>query len=271
MKHTMKTTVLAIAASASLLLLVPTVHGKTASPAASPTSSTLDSKIEDLKVRLATKVAELRKTSPKAISGTISSVSISSITVDTTTKSMKIDLADSIKVFQILKGKRTALSTDDVDKNDQVTIFGDHDSTLDVLKANIIFIEAAKQPQRIHGFITEINKKDNSISMKGLDGTVYTVDIETTTKTLSFTMADGIEKSGFSKMETGMFVSVFGLPDSKTPNYFSAVRILHMDAKPQATLTISPTISPTTPSTPSATPLKKSPTVKPKPTATPTP
>jgi hypothetical protein len=244
MNNSIQAIIFAITVSASLVF-APISYGKTATPSAAPTSSTIDSKIEDLKVRLATKVAELRKTSPKAIFGTVSNVSISSITVDTTTKSMKIDLTDSIKVFQMLKGKRTALSTDDISKGDVVTIFGNHDATLDVLQASIIFIEAAKRPQRIHGFISETNKKNNALTIKGLDGTEYTVDIETTTKTFVYTPADGIIKSGFSKIETGMFISVLGLPDAKTPNYFSAVRVLHMNgdtntATPSAKATPTP-------------------------------
>jgi hypothetical protein len=257
------------------LLVAPVAYGKTATISArtntpTPTSSSMDAKIEDLKVRLATKVAELRKSSPKAISGTVTNVSISSITVDTTTKSMKIDLTDSIKVFQILKGKRTTLSTDDISKNDPVTIFGDYDTTLDVLKANIVFIEATNQPQRIHGFVSEIDKKNNSLTVTGLDDTVYTVDIETTTKTFSYTDADSIAKSGFSKIETGMFVSVLGTPDPKKTNTFSANRILHMNAKPGAAPTLTPTKTPTETATPSATGIVK-PTVTKKPTATPTP
>jgi hypothetical protein len=263
-------TIISATAVITALTLVPFVYGKTASPSATPTSSDLQGKIDNLKERLATKVAELRKTSPKAIFGTVSSVTISSITIDTTTKSMKIDLTDNIQVFQILKGKRTKLTTDDISKGDPVTIFGDYDSTLDVLQAKTIFIEASKQPQRIHGFVTDIDKKNNAFSLKSLDGSTYSVDIETTTKTLIWTPADGITKSGFSKIETGMFVSVLGLADPKTPNSFSGVRVLHMNPRPGATPTITPTATPAKVASPSATPTKQ-PAIKTKPTVSPAP
>jgi len=203
-------------------------------------------KIDDLKERLATKVAELRQSAPKAIFGTVSDVGVSNITVDTQQKGVKIELTDDIRVNQLLKGKRTDLTTDDIDENDVVSVFGDYDSTIDILKASHIFIENKDRPQRIHGFIKEIDEDNYQVELEGVDGQMYKVDIETTTDTMEATNDGTIEESGFSKLETGMFVSVLGTVDDDDDSLYSADRILVIRTGKTPTPTVEePTVAPT--------------------------
>lgn len=236
----------------ALLLLLPSV-ALGATPSASPTPAKNDNqvKIDTLKERLATKVAELRKSSPKAVYGSVTQVSVSTLTVDTAQKAMKIELNDDIVVYQILKGKRTKLAVDDVAKNDVVTIFGDYDETLDILIAKYIFIEATTTPKRIHGFVSSVDKKTNTFVLKGIDNANYTIDVESTTKTQEWSKEAGLVKSGFSKLAVGNFVSVWGTEDSKIPDQYEAIRILIVktglpettptsQVTPKTTITVTP-------------------------------
>src|SRR5688572_27783920 len=93
----------------SVLFLMIATRVAAATPTATPSAGTPTptNKIDDLKERLATKVAELRQTQRKAIYGTIKAVSVSTFTVETATNDLKIELTDDIKVFQMIKGKRT--------------------------------------------------------------------------------------------------------------------------------------------------------------------
>lgn len=203
-------------------------------------------KIDDLKERLATKVAELRQSAPKAIFGTVSDVGVSNITVDTQQKGIKIELTDDISVAQILKGKRTNLTTDDIDENDVVSVFGDYDSTIDILKASHIFIENKNRPQRIHGFIKDIDEENFQVELEGVDGQTYTVDIEKTTDTMEAKPDGTIEDSGFSQLKTGMFVSVLGTVDEDDDALYSADRILSIKTGKTPTPTVEePTNAPT--------------------------
>lgn len=238
-------------------IMTVSVSAATPSPTGGPSPKpTANIKIEDLKERLATKVAEMRKMTPKAVFGTVTQVSISTITIDTPGKAVKIELTDDIKVFQILKGKRTQLVLDNVEKNDVVTVFGDYDGTLDILRAKKIFIEAPTRPVRVHGKIAAIDKKNNVITLKGIDGETYTIDIESDTKTFQWTKGKGVEKSGFSKLEEGAFMSLLGTAEPKKINTYSALRLLFLSQQ-----TVTPTPPPTI--TKEATP---SPTVKRTPT-----
>lgn len=246
----------------------PKVSPTNTSKAVTPTQTVVASKVEDLKERLATRVAELRQSSPKALFGTVSQVTVSTITIDAQNKAVKIELTDDIKVIQIIRGKRTILSSDDIDKDDKVTVFGDYDSTIDILKASTIFIENKTNPIRIHGFIGEVNKSTNTFALKGVDGQQYTIDIETTTRTQEWKKDIGIEKSGFSKLESGMFVSVLGIPDPKNEMTYTASRVLAIRTKDTPTPTVTSAI--TTDATKSATPTRRQ-TVAPTRNATPTP
>lgn len=235
------------------------VFAATATPSATPkisTASATTKKIEDLKDRLATKVAELRQTSRRALYGTVKSTSITSFVVETKTKDVKIEMLDEIKVIQYLKGKRTSLTTDDIAKGDLVTIFGEHDTTLDLLKANIVFIQSA-DPARVSGVVTARDDQEFTLTMTTPQNQSYIIDIEKVTKTFAWDRTKKeIVKSGFTKIAVGATVHIVGFPVPKKENRISADRILDLGnlASPVEQLTPTPTENP---ASPSATPSKK--------------
>jgi len=212
---------------------------------ASPTATVTPVKnkqVEDLKERLATKVAQLRQTERRAIYGTVKATTISTLTIETTSKDVKIELTDDIKVFQMLKGKRTELKTDDVAKGDVVSVFGDWDTAVEVLKAKVIFIHSQNEEiKRVFGTITESKKSDYTITMESKDGKTYVIDFETATKTSVWSKNKGIEKGGFSKLIAADTIVVVGTPVAKKENRISALRILTLGnltgEKPTATPT----------------------------------
>lgn len=214
-----------------------------ASAAYAQTSTSSSKQVEDLKERLATKVAQLRQTQRRAMYGTVKTVTLTSITIATKTKDIKIELSDNITVIQIRKGERTKLTIDDVEKGDTVTVFGDYDATLDLLKAKVIFIDGVV-PTMINGEVTDVNRTDFTLTLKMQDGTSYVVDIENGTKTLRWNKDDGITKSGFSKVTVGDTVHVVGTPVPKKENRMSALRVLDI-SPPTATPSATPKLTPT--------------------------
>lgn len=235
------------------------VPSATAAQEASGTA-TKNRQIEDLKDRLATKVAELRQIQKRAVSGTVKSTSLTTLSVEAKTNEIKIELTDDIAVYQRLAGKRTKLTIDDVEKEDFVVVFGDYDTTLDLLKAKVIFIQAAPA-ERIHGVVTDIDRKNNTITIKTQEERNVIVDIERTTITNLWSKEDGTSRAGFSKIAVGDSIHVLGKPVPKKENRVSATRILDL-----GNLTGSPTEAPTPSPTPklspkpSPTPIKSGPT-----------
>lgn len=221
---------------------------KEASSEATPTT-TKTKQIEELKERLATKVAELTQTQRRAIYGTVKSTSLSTVTIETATKDVKIELTDEIKIFQYLKGKRTSLTTDDLTKGDVVSVFGEYDATLDILKAKVIFIQDPL-PQHASGTVSAIDKTEFTLTVTPPEGPAITVDIERFTKV---TLWDGttLIKGGFSKIQVGDTIHVVGSPVPKKENRLSALRILDLGDLSGSRPT--PTATPTKESSPSPT------------------
>src|SRR3989344_2430411 len=143
------------------LLVIGRVYAAT--PVSSPTEIPKTQQIENLKERLATKVAQLRQVQRKAISGTIKATSISTVTVETKTSDIKIELTDEIKVFQNIKGKRTSLTTDNLEKGDHVVVFGEYDSAVDTLTAKVVIIQDPLD-KRISGTMNGIDKKNFTVT-----------------------------------------------------------------------------------------------------------
>src|SRR3990172_8567273 len=102
-------------------ILMPRVFAQSPStPSATPQDS--DRQVEELKERLATKVAELKKFQASALFGTGREISVTTITVETATKKVQIDLTDELSIIQYIRGKRTVLSADDLDVGYVVTV-----------------------------------------------------------------------------------------------------------------------------------------------------
>ena len=255
--------------AASLVSAQPAFAATIATPSATPKES---QDLEALKDRLATKVAELRDIVKKAMHGTVKSISVSSATIETKTKDVKIELADDITVTQLISGKRTTLSVDDISKDDPITVFGSYDATLDLLKAKAIFIESTKVYEHISGSVSEVDREGFTIIVQTSEGRSLTVDIEKATKTTTWSQADGITKGGFSKILVGDTVHIVGLLVPKKDNRISALRILDIGnlSGVAPTITVAPSPVASDSATPKATP---KPTARPtvRPTATPAP
>lgn len=241
------------------------VSAAAATPSGTP-ASVKTKQIEDLKERLATKVAELQQTQKRAMIGTVKTVTVSTVTIETKTKDIKIELTDDLVVYQNLRGTRTKLTVSDLDQGDPVVVFGDFDTTLEIMKAKILFITGAK-PIRIAGTVSAIDKTDFTLDVNTHEGQTYTVDIERTTKTSSWTKSGGIEKSGFSKLNIGDTVHIIGTAVPKNDKRLSALRIISITMGTETAVTATPaptsasrtptpttkasaTPKPTTPSTP---------------------
>lgn len=206
-------------------------------------ADTASKKIEDLKERLATKVAELSQSEKMAVTGMIKSLSVASLTVETSTKDYKIELTDDIRVIQYIKSKRTVLTTDDLAKGDTVVVFGVYDPTLDVLKAQSILIQD-DQPEVRYGTAVDVNRKEYSITIKTPLNEEYTVDYESFTKTTAWTPDKKTEKSGFSRLRSGDLLFITGYPVPKSDFRISALRILDMGGAESAASPSAAAVSP---------------------------
>ncbi|MBI5019680.1 hypothetical protein HZB58_05420 [Candidatus Gottesmanbacteria bacterium] len=227
MKTRLITFIIAAVAFASPLGMVA---AQTATPSSTraPQTATGSAQMEDLKARLATKVAELRTVVKRAMYGTVKSVSVTSAAIETKTKDIKIELTDDVTVTQLISGKRTNLSIEDIETKDNVTVFGTYDETLDLLKAQFIFIESTVTPVKFSGIVADVDKEDYVLTINTSEGKSFTVDIENTTKTIVWSKEGGLVKGGFSKIAVGDTVHITGTPVAKKENNYRGIRVLNL-------------------------------------------
>lgn len=268
MKNRISIAILFLTIGTVLVSPTSTVRAAASTASATPkvaSGSATTSLLEELKTRLATKVAELRTVVKRAMFGTVKTVSLTSATVETKTKDIKIELTDDVTVAQIIGGKRTKLDISDISSNDQVTVFGTYDETLDLLKAQHIFIESSAKISKISGTVADVDAQAYQITVNTRESKSITIDFEKTTKTTLWTKDGGLTKGGFSKLTVGDTVHIVGKPNAKETNRVSAIRILDLGNITGAQTTpVAPT--PTTEASPSATPKTKrvpTPTVTP--------
>lgn len=240
----------------SLFMVGSKAIAQTSTVSATPATTSSNLKqVESLKERLATKVAEMRQTQKKAVTGSVKEITTTAMTLTTTAKDLKIEMTDELTVIQYLKGKRTTLAEDDISKGDNVVIFGDYDSALDIIQAKIVFIEPTTQNQRVSGIVTDINRTDYTLTIKTRDNKSYVIDIEGTTKTNIWTKSDGMVKSGYSKINSGDNLEILGVKTTKEDNRLSAVRILDLrDLSGNPAVSITPTVTATATATPKLSP-----------------
>lgn len=233
-----------------LVLAITTTPSGTAkiTPTVKSTPTPTASKqIEDLKDRLATKVAELKGRERKVVFGNIKSLTLTTMVIETLTKDLKIERTDEIVVYKTTKGNNAKYDSDTLSKGDAVVVFGYYDSTLDLLDANIIAVQT-NSLKNVAGTVKEIDRSDFTLTVTDYKGFEIVVDIETTTKTNIVNPDAKIEKFGFSKIQAGDRVQVVGTPNIKEDNRISGLRILVVGS------ISSPTTTPTPAETPSVTP-----------------
>lgn len=189
-----------------LATVVSSVIGQTkiSSPAATviPTVKPEDVEIKNLKDKIATKVAQLRKRNQDIVTGYIAKLSDSGFRMrldDEREFDVKIDPVLT-KIFQIAGNVTKEVAQKDLKKDSYVIINGPQiDKTI---TANDIYVD--EQFFVGVGKVTEVNKDDLSIKVTTADKEIYTLDIEVGTKQMILNIkTHEIEKTGFSKFKEG--------------------------------------------------------------------
>lgn len=202
-------------------------------PTPNPTSENvtekLSNQINDLKDKIASRVAQLKLVEKKGFVGTIKDASSTQLTVtDMAGEDRAIDV-DEITKFT--SSGDDSFGVSDLKKGMKVSIIGLYNKDSERLLAR--FINTYTMPLYLSGTISEVNKTDYTITLAMEDGKSYLVDIESVTKTNSFDKENNSEKSGFSQVEKGTRAFVIGYPDKKEANRMVATRILLFPTLPK--------------------------------------
>lgn len=179
--------------------------------------------LNDLKDKIASRVAQLNLVQRKGIIGTVENVSGTQITLLDRTGEKRLVDVDELTKFSSPSAK-TAFGISDLTKGTNVDILGLYNKQTKHTLAR--FVDVVTVPHFLQGEIATIDTENFSLTVISDDGKLRYVDIENLTKTSVYTKEDGLEKAGFSKIELGKQVIIVGYSDKNNPKRILASRVL---------------------------------------------
>lgn len=211
------------------ILIIKPVSAQT-TPSPSPKTTITDSKnndsltekINDLKDKIASRVAELNLVEKRGILGTVSTKTATQITIKD-----KKGVTRSIDVDEITKFTSSGDSDfgiSDIENGTVIGAVGIYNKQSKRILAR--FIDVINLPQVINGVITNTDEDEFTVTIVTEDKKEYIVDIEKITKTNSYTTEDEIEKAGFSDIFVGERAIITGYMDKDEEDRVTATRIL---------------------------------------------
>lgn len=191
-------------------LLVGTTHAAAATP--TPTTDAAEQIKESLINNIASKVAQLKLVEKRGIVGTVSDVSNTQITLsDLGGRTRFVDVDELTKFSSpTVKG---SFGISDIAKGDTLEVLGLYNKESRRLLGR--FVNVISLPAITHGVIISIDSKNFSFSVATDNNKLVSVDIETTTKILSYTKDAGLSRLGFSKVKDNENIIIVGNIDSE--------------------------------------------------------
>lgn len=231
------------------LLVGKIVFAQTVTPTPSPALSTTEAQINNLKDRIASRVAQMNLVEKRGIIGMVSDVSQTQITITDSKGATRLIDVDELTKFSSPSAK-TSFGISDISKGTQLGIIGLYNKDSRRLLAR--YVDVLLLPKIISGGILSINKVDFTFTVTTVNSDTTTISVEDITKTLSYTKVGGTVKSGFSKLAVGQRILIVGFPDSNDQSSILASRVVifpDLPVNPKIPLVKPEDIAPITPST----------------------
>jgi hypothetical protein len=204
-------------------LLVPSSYAQTKNPTI-PSNDQLEkinAKVDELKTKVASRVAELRLVEKRGTVGIVESVSDTQITISDINDKNRIIEVDEFTKFSSNDNEEFGIS--DIKKGSKISALGLYNKESQRLLAR--FVNEISIPTFIHGVISEKNDEEFTITVSTEDRKNFIVDVERLTKTFSYNETE-LDDSGFSRIPTGVNILVSGFPDADDENRITASRIV---------------------------------------------
>lgn len=265
MKNSKIIQLLVILFSLGILLLSFFSVAKAQEETPTPTAieeNTIKEKIDDLKERLATRVAELREQSKRAFFGQIKSNNDGNLIIIRHEKEQAV-VNDEETVFmaRTSSGDEEESSLASLELGDNITVFGNLDLDQKTLIAKKVI--AQNLPESLYGKVIAVDVGEANFTIQNGDARSFILDYEISTRCRLTTLNDiaagkDYEKCGLSKINIGDTVFVRAVLDENAPDRAITQRILLIKAAVTATPGITTTTTLT--KTPSKSPASPTPT-----------
>ncbi len=194
-----------------------------------PSTSINAEKIQDLKDKLATKVAELRENQTRGFLGEIASKNSTSFTLVTAEeKEVKVRYSEDTFVYDLTGSKKTEKKLTDLTNLQSAAVIGLYDATENILSAKSIYLQ--NMYLYFTGEVVVVDKDNATLTIKQPSGSNKVIDYEKTTKADEF-VEEKLVKSGLSRINAGDRLHIWGKISDNDNQKISAVRILRLPAE----------------------------------------
>lgn len=233
--------------------ITPSPKTASASATASPSNDAIEKlkQIEQLKEKIATKVAEIREKDKRAVSGMVKKITGTSFLIaDRKGNEYTISYSDDTTFYTVTVGEKKETSAKKIKEDDTISVFGYIATDKTTLSAKYVYQETFLK--HIIGKIVDIDKTNFTITVKDKEGN-QAVDIESFTKMTVYTKNKGKQKGGFSKFTIGDSIHVAGKVSQTDAEKLAANLVLTLPFSQSPSPSISPLTSPS--ASPSSIPL----------------
>lgn len=182
-------------------------------------------KINLLKEKVASKVAQLSKSIQFAADGTIIKIEEDILTFSADGDEKTVTTDDQTRY--LLRNNRLKTKTGDIsdfEVNDDVTVLGSEQIGTDLVSAKLI----VKAPRVVFftGIIKEVDAANGTLTIKEKESE-YVFDYEVYTRSQLYNKKiKKLNSSGFSKLEKGQQVQILALPQKDSESRFTALRLV---------------------------------------------
>jgi len=194
-------------------------------PSPAPAITDINQQLNNLKDRIASKVAQLKLVEKRGIIGTVTDVGETQLTLSDTNGNTRYVDIDEFTKFSSPSAK-AGFGISDITKGTTVGALGIYNKESRRITGR--FVDVLVLQKVISGAITNIDAKKFALTVTSPDQKDMHVDIETVTKTYAYNKDSGLVRSGFSKIQQGERVIVVGYIDINDKNTIIASRILRL-------------------------------------------
>ncbi len=191
--------------------------------AATPTATNtnLQRQVDDLKNKIASKVAELKLVEKRGIIGTVTDSSDTQITLTDVSGNIRFVDVDELTKFS---SDSKSFGISDIKNGMTIGVLGLYNKQSRRILAREVN-EISAVPKIIFGGIGVIDKENFEVTVVKENGQKEVLEIENITKTYSYSN-NTLNKSGFSKLEEIQTIIAVGTTDKQDPNKILATRII---------------------------------------------
>lgn len=191
------------------------------------TDKKTETTIDQLKDKVASRVAELNLVQKKGMIGTVEEVKGNQIKINDFKGNTRLIDTDELTKFSSDENNNFDLS--DIKKGSSISAIGLYNKESERLLAR--FVNEIDVPLFLTGVISDKNSKEFTIKLITEENKTFTIDIENITKTYNFSEGE-LSDSGFTKINNSENAVVVGFIDPKNAERMTASKIITFPGVP---------------------------------------